>query len=77
MIPISNFSIRTFCGGYDKNFCYLITCSHTGYQILIDAPIDQKTIRPFFTDAPLAILITHSHHDHIHHIDQYQNLYPD
>ena len=77
MIPTSNFSIRTFCGGYDKNFCYLITCSHTGYQILIDAPIDQETIRPFFTDAPLAILITHSHHDHIHHIDQYQNLYPD
>ena len=45
--------------------------------MLIDAPIDQKTIRPFFADAPLAILITHSHHDHILYLDQYQNLYPD
>ena len=37
MNPETDFSIRPFFGGYDKNFTYLITCSQTKYNILVDA----------------------------------------
>ena len=42
MFPSSNYSIKTFCGGYDENYTYLITCSHTGTQVMIDASINIK-----------------------------------
>ena len=77
MIPLSNYSIKTFCGGYDQNYTYLITCSHTGTQILIDASKGIKEIKPHIYSKITAVLITHSHHDHIHHVDQYLNHYPD
>ena len=76
MIPLSNYSIKSFCGGYDDNFCYLITCSHTGAQILIDASIELEKIKPFILNQPISILITHSHGDHIKFLDQYIKYYP-
>lgn len=76
MYPISNFSIRSILGGFDKNFTYLITCNHTGNQIIIDPSVDLKFISPFIYDKPVAILITHSHHDHIRYLDQYLESFP-
>ena len=76
MYPISNFSIRSILGGFDKNFTYLITCNHTRNQIIIDPSVDLKFISPFIYDKPVAILITHSHHDHIRYLDQYLESFP-
>ena len=76
MIPSSNYTIKSFCGGYDKNFCYLITCSHSGAQVLIDASIDIEKIKSNISDKLIAVLITHSHSDHIQYLNQYINFYP-
>jgi|TARA_B110000495_G_scaffold203963_1_gene231383 hypothetical protein len=57
MIPSSNYSIKTFCGGYDQNYTYLITYSHTGTQILIDAEIGIKNIKPHIYSKITAVLI--------------------
>ena len=77
MIPSSNYSIKSFCGGYDNNFCYLITCSHSGAQVLIDASIDIKKIKSNISNKLIAVLITHSHGDHIQYLNQYINFYPE
>ena len=44
MNPETDFSIRSFLGGYDKNFTYLITCSRTGTQAIVDAAIDTNAV---------------------------------
>ena len=77
MIPDTDFSIRTFIGGYDKNFTYLITCRKTNTQILIDAAIDIKHILPFINNEKAYLLITHTHNDHIAYINQYFNFLSD
>lgn len=76
MIPTTDFSIRSLCGGYDQNFSYVVTCSRTGAQLIIDAAVGIKQISPFLRDQPWAILITHSHGDHIAHLDQYIEAFP-
>ena len=75
MIPNYNFSIRSFLGGYDQNFTYLISCSITNAQILIDASISIKKIIPFVNKNLKAVLITHSHVDHISNINQYIDFF--
>ena len=75
MVPKCNFSIRAFLGGYDQNFTYLVTCSITNEHILIDAAINIKKILPFIKKTPLALLITHSHDDHIAYIKQYLDFF--
>ena len=76
MNPETDFSIRSFLGGYDKNFTYLITCSRTGTQAIVDAAIDTNEINQFLRNDPVAILITHGHSDHIAYLDNYMNDYP-
>ena len=76
MNPDTDFSIRSFLGGYDNNFTYLITCSRTGAQVIVDAAIELKKISKFIQDFPLAILITHGHNDHIMYLEEYANAYP-
>ena len=76
MIPSTNFSINSFCGGYDNNFTYLVTCNHTGMQVLIDASCELKKIVPYIRSHVSAVLITHSHSDHIQYLDQYIKAYP-
>ena len=75
MVPDCNFSIRSFVGGYDKNFTYLITCNATAEHLLIDASVNIKKILPFIKKFPLALLITHSHSDHISYIKQYLDFF--
>ena len=76
MNPETDFYIRSFLGGYDKNFTYLITCSRTGTQAIVDAAIDTNEINRFLRNGPVAILITHGHSDHIAYLDNYVNEYP-
>ena len=73
----SNFSIQSFEGGYDKNYSYLLTCLETISSIVVDASLELSRLRPFIKTRPAAILITHSHHDHIKYINEYIEAYPE
>ena len=77
MIPETDFSVRPFLGGYDKNFTYLITCSQTRTQVLVDGALPVRNIIPFFSNAPTALLITHTHSDHIRYLNDYIASFPD
>ena len=71
----SNFSIQSFEGGYDKNYSYLLTCLETISPIIIDASLESSKLKPFIKSRPTAMLITHSHHDHIKYINEYIEKY--
>ena len=73
----SNFSVQSFEGGYDKNYSYLLTCLEAISSIVVDASLELSRLQPFIKTRPAAILITHSHHDHIKHINEYIEAYPD
>ena len=73
----SNFSIQSFEGGYDKNYSYLLTCSGTITSIIVDASLEPSRLQPFQKSNPKAILITHSHHDHIRYVNEYIETYPE
>ena len=73
----SNFSIQSFEGGYDKNYSYLLTCLEAISSIVVDASLELSRLQPFIKTKPAAILITHSHHDHIKHINEYIEAYPE
>ena len=76
MIPETDFSIRYFIGGYDNNITYLITCNISKRQVIVDAAIDIGILLPFIDSEPSAILITHTHTDHISFIDEYIEKFP-
>lgn len=76
MNPTTDFSIRSIKGGYDDNFTYIVTCSHTGSQLIIDAAINLGIISPYLRQEPAALFITHSHGDHIAHINDYVGSFP-
>ena len=71
MKPDTDFSIRTILGGYDRNFTYIITCMRTGMQICVDAAVEQSSIEPYIRSEPAALLVTHTHGDHIAFLDEY------
>ena len=73
----SNFSIQSFEGGYDKNYSYLLSCLETINSIIVDASLELSRLQPFIKTRPAAILITHSHHDHIKYINEYIEKYPE
>ena len=73
----SNFSIQSFEGGYDKNYSYLLTCLEAISSIVVDASLELSRLQPFIKTRPAAILITHSHHDHIKYINEYIEKYPE
>ena len=73
----SDFAIKTFKGGFDNNFSYIITCLKTGYEIIIDAAINLDKLQPFLKSGPSALFITHTHHDHIRYINNYIENFPD
>lgn len=72
----SDYSIRTFKGGYDQNLTYLITCMRTGDQFIVDASIPGQLLRPFIKNRNITILITHTHGDHIAYLRDYVNFMP-
>ena len=77
VITRSNFSIQSFEGGYDKNYSYLLTCLDTISSVIIDASLESRKLEPFIKSRPTAMLITHSHHDHIKYINEYIEKYPE
>jgi len=77
VITRSNFSIQSFEGGYDKNYSYLLTCLETISSVIIDASLESRKLEPFIKSRPTAMLITHSHHDHIKYINEYIEKYPE
>ena len=77
MNPETDFSIRSFLGGYDKNFTYLINCMQTRSNVIVDAALPVNQILPFISNHPTALLITHTHSDHISYINDYITTFPD
>ena len=76
MKPDTDFSIRTILGGYDRNFTYIITCMRTGMQVCVDAAVEQRSKEPYIRSEPAALLVTHTHGDHIAFLDEYLEQYP-
>ncbi|MEC7799310.1 MAG: MBL fold metallo-hydrolase, partial [Candidatus Neomarinimicrobiota bacterium] len=74
----TDFSIRSFKGGYDSNLTYLVSCMRTGNQLLIDASVSIEQINPFINKRGLiAIFITHTHSDHLAYLDEYLENFSD
>ncbi len=73
----TDFSIRSFKGGYDDNLTYLVSCMRTGNQFLVDASIQLNQIDGFINKRGLiALFITHTHGDHIAYLDEYIDAFP-
>ena len=73
----TDFSIRSFKGGYDDNLTYLVSCMRTGNQFLVDASIQLNQIDSFINKRGLiALFITHTHGDHIAYLDEYLDAFP-
>ena len=73
----TDYSIRSFKGGYDDNLTYLVTCMRTSNQFLVDASVSLEKIKPFIKPKGLiALFITHTHGDHIAYLDEYVDTYP-
>ncbi len=52
-------------GGYDNN-CYLLRCSRTGEQLLVDAAAEPETLLGLIGEPGLATIVTtHRHFDHV------------
>ena len=58
-MPETDYSVRTFKGGYDDNLTYLVTCMRTGNQFLVDAAVPLKQIDSYISKKGLiALFIT-------------------
>ena len=73
----TDFSIRSFKGGYDDNLTYLASCMRTGNQFLVDASVPLSQIHNFLNKRGLiALFITHTHGDHIAFLEEYLDAFP-
>ena len=71
--------IKTFQGGFDKNFSYLIWCEKTKIASIIDPAVQIHPMVETINQYNLIldkILITHTHHDHIFYLDDFKYLFP-
>ena len=71
--------VKSFEGGYDKNFSYLIWCNKTNIASLIDPSVDIAAIIDAIKKYKLefkSIFITHSHHDHLSYLKDFIDIYP-
>ena len=70
--------IKSFKGGYDYNFSYLIWDEITLEGAIIDPAVQPDTVFDFISNNNIQlskILITHTHHDHIVYLnDFYRNI---
>ena len=73
----TDFSIRSFKGGYDDNLTYLASCMRTGNQFLVDASVPLSQIDNFLNKRGLiALFVTHTHGDHIAFLEEYLDAFP-
>lgn len=72
----TDFSINSFKGGYDDNFQYILTCLRSRTQIAVDGALPLDTVEQSLNGPLSAMLITHTHGDHIAFIDEYLDAYP-
>ena len=59
--------VKTFCGGYDKNFCYLVFDDETKEAAIIDTSLEPKLIISFIEQNNLKLkfaIVMHGHFDH-------------
>lgn len=71
--------IRTFEGGLDKNFTYLVTGGDSPQSVIIDAAVPVEHLIQSVENnrlTPVSLLITHTHHDHIVYLREYQQAFP-
>ena len=71
--------IKRFQGGYDKNFCYVVSCDETRMAAIIDPSVEINPIIEYIESEDLIldkILVTHTHHDHIYYLNDFIDLYP-
>ena len=71
--------IHSFQGGFDKNLSYLIWCKKTKIAAIIDPAVEINPIIDLINKYDLIlekIFITHTHHDHISHLNDFLYLYP-
>ena len=71
--------IKSFEGGYDKNFSYLIWCEATNTASIIDPSVNIDNILIEIKKNNLklnSIFITHSHHDNISYLNNFIKNYP-
>ena len=69
--------IKSFEGGYDKNFCYVISCEKTKITAIVDPSVEINPIIEYIelNDLILSkILVTHTHHDHDYYIDNFKAI---
>ena len=81
MHPISGIMrIKSFRGGFDNNFCYLVWCEDTMQAAIVDPSVEPLEIFDFIEQNNIIlskILITHTHHDHICYLSDFLFQYPD
>ena len=71
--------IKRFQGGYDKNFCYIISCDETRMAAIIDPAVEINPVIEYIEAEDLIldkILVTHTHYDHIYYLNDFIDLYP-
>ena len=71
--------VKSFLGGFDKNFCYLIWCNETKEAAIIDPSVEISPILETLESNNLKlrkIIITHTHHDHIQYLQDFIYYYP-
>ena len=71
--------IESIEGGFDKNLSYLLWCNKTNIAAIIDPAIETTYFEELIEKNNLIlnkILISHTHYDHIMHLDSYLYLYP-
>ncbi len=67
--------LRTFKGGYDSNFSYILYDHSTKEAAIIDTSIEPDTLLSFIQEKRLQlkfVVIMHSHFDHMVGIDRYR-----
>ena len=73
-------NIKTFEGGYDKNFCYLIWSENSQETCLVDPSVEIDPIIDYLDRQNLfidKIFITHTHFDHTRYLNDIISKYPD
>ena len=71
--------IKSFKGGFDDNFCYLVWCKKTNQAVIIDPSVEPLEIFEFIESHNIIvskIFITHTHHDHICYLSDFIYKYP-